>query len=54
MTELEKLKIEAADWFYAREMAQGQIAQANAKLQEITNKIQTLQNEAQNGITNSN
>jgi hypothetical protein len=54
MTELEKLKIEAADYFYAREMAQGQIAQANAKLQEITNKIQQLEKEAQNGATDNN
>lgn len=54
MTEIEKLKLEAADYFYAREMAQGQIANANAKLQEITAKIQQLQQEAQNGtIENS-
>jgi hypothetical protein len=54
MTEIEKLKIEAADYFYAREMAQGQIANANAKLQEITAKIQQLEKEAQNGTAESN
>jgi uncharacterized protein (DUF2164 family) len=51
MTEIEKLKIEAANWFYTREMAQGQIAQANAKLQEITNAIQQLEKGVQNGTT---
>lgn len=45
MTDIDKLKIKAAEWFYTRETAQVQIANANEQLQKITAQLQKLQAE---------
>lgn len=39
MTEVEALKIEAANLFFAREQLQDNLVQVNQKLQEIASKI---------------
>ena len=49
MTEIETLRVEAANLFYAREQLQQNLMRVNQKLQEITNQITQLEKAAADG-----
>lgn len=54
MTEIETLKIEAANLFFAREQLQANLVQVNQKLQQIANTIQQLEEATKNGDSEKN
>lgn len=49
MTEIEKLKIEAANLFFLREKLQADIDAVNGDLQAISSKLHQLTKEQKNG-----
>lgn len=49
MTEIETLKVEAANLFFARENFQQNIVAVNQRLQELAGKINQLEKEQENG-----